>query len=98
MAADGGYTKVLYTFCRTKIIEEKSYDEGRKLGKGLEAVPVRFPAVLLICLLNKQPQTGTLTEPFSGVNSFPAPRTHRPQCGSARDLEVMPALPSRAVW
>lgn len=86
-----------YNFCKSKRVEEKSYDEGRELRKGLETVPGCFPAVLLICLLNKQPQIGTLAQPFGGISNFPAPRAHRPQCGSSRDLEVMPALPSRGM-
>lgn len=70
---------------------------GQGAQKGLEAVPRCFPSVLLICLLYRQPQTGTLTRPFGDIKSFPAPRTHWPQRGSARDLEVMPALPSRGM-
>lgn len=87
-----------YNFCRSKRVKEKSYDEGRELRKGLETVPGCLPAVLLlICLLNKQPQIGTLAQPFGGISNFPAPRAHRPHCGSNRDLEVMPALPSRGM-
>jgi len=57
----------------------------------------RLPAALSICLLNKQSQPGTLTWPFSGINSRLALKTHLPESGFAWDFKVISALPSSCV-